>query len=76
MVRRLLKSGGGDPLLPGIAALFCTGAPLHAEEKREAWRRVTPNFRERYGTAETLAIAVLRPGDIAEGRTVSVSRTR
>jgi acyl-coenzyme A synthetase/AMP-(fatty) acid ligase len=66
VVRQLLKSGGGDPLFPGIAALFCTGAPLHAEEKREAWRRVTPSFHERYGTAETLAIAVLRPGDIAE----------
>jgi acyl-coenzyme A synthetase/AMP-(fatty) acid ligase len=65
VLRRLVKIHDGEPLLPGMA-LFCTGAPLFAEEKREAARRITANFHERYGTAETLAIAVLRPADIAE----------
>jgi acyl-coenzyme A synthetase/AMP-(fatty) acid ligase len=66
MVRQLLAADGTEPLLPGLTALFCTGAPLHAEEKRQAARRLTPNFCERYGTAETLAISVLRPDDFAE----------
>jgi acyl-coenzyme A synthetase/AMP-(fatty) acid ligase len=66
MVRQLLASGGHEPLLPGLMALFCTGALLHAEEKRRAARTLTPNFHERYGTAETLAISVLRPEDFAD----------
>ncbi|MGA2215456.1 MAG: class I adenylate-forming enzyme family protein, partial [Bryobacteraceae bacterium] len=66
MLRQLLGAAGAEPLLPGLAALFCAGAPLHAEEKRRAARTLTPNFRERYGTAETLAISVLRPEDFAD----------
>jgi acyl-coenzyme A synthetase/AMP-(fatty) acid ligase len=46
--------------------MFCSGAPLHAGEKRQAARMLTPNFHERYGTAETLAISVLRPEDFAD----------
>ena len=66
MVRQLLAAAGAGPLLPSLSALFCTGAPLHAEEKRRAVQRLTPNFRERYGTAETLAISVLRSEDFAD----------
>jgi acyl-coenzyme A synthetase/AMP-(fatty) acid ligase len=66
MVRQLLGASGTEPLLPGLTALFSIGAPLHAEEKREAARQLTPNFCERYGTAETLAISVLRPQDFAD----------
>lgn len=73
VVRQLLNSSERDARLPEAMALFCAGAPLHAEEKRAALRRLTPNFQERYGTAETLAIAVLRPGDIAE-RAASVGQ--
>jgi acyl-coenzyme A synthetase/AMP-(fatty) acid ligase len=65
MVRQLLASSGDGPLLPGLTALFCSGAPLYPEEKREAVRRLTAHFHERYGTAETLAISVLRPADFA-----------
>lgn len=65
MVRQLLAASGPDPKLPGLATLFCTGAPLHAEEKRQAASRLSPHFHERYGTAETLAISILRPGDFA-----------
>jgi long-chain acyl-CoA synthetase len=65
MVRQLLATDGREPLLPGLSKLFCGGAPLHAVEKREAVRKLTPNFHERYGTAETLLISLLRPEDFA-----------
>jgi acyl-coenzyme A synthetase/AMP-(fatty) acid ligase len=67
MIRKLLAEGDRDgPLLSGLAALFCAGAPLHAEEKGQALRRLTTRFHERYGTAETLVLSVLRPEDIAD----------
>jgi acyl-coenzyme A synthetase/AMP-(fatty) acid ligase len=66
MLRQLLAVSGSEPLLPEMAALFSTGAPLHADEKRQAVRKLTPNFRERYGTAETLAISILQPRDLAD----------
>jgi acyl-coenzyme A synthetase/AMP-(fatty) acid ligase len=65
-VRQLLATDGAEPLLPGLTKLFCTGAPLHPEEKRHAVKKLTPHFYERYGTAETLAISVLRPEDLTE----------
>jgi acyl-coenzyme A synthetase/AMP-(fatty) acid ligase len=66
MVRQLLAAGGAAPLLPDLTTLFSTGAPLHAEEKRQAARQLSPHFCERYGTAETLAISILRPDDVAD----------
>jgi acyl-coenzyme A synthetase/AMP-(fatty) acid ligase len=66
-VRQFLADPGNA--LTGLHALeklFCTGAPLHPEEKREALRKLTPRFHERYGTAETMAISILRPSDIAD----------
>jgi len=72
-VRQLLAASGEGLLLPRSTAFFCTGAPLHPEEKRQAARRLTPLFHERYGTAETLAISVLRPNDLAD-RSASVGQ--
>jgi len=68
MVRQLLPLTVDckQPLLRGLDALFCIGAPLHAREKLQAIRGLTPKFHERYGTAETLAISVLRPHDMVE----------
>ena len=66
MLRRLLSGSEGGSRIPAGMTLFCTGAPLHAEEKGEALRRLTPNFHERYGAAEILVVTVLRPADIAE----------
>jgi acyl-coenzyme A synthetase/AMP-(fatty) acid ligase len=63
MVRTLLAGSAADKLLPGLHMLFCTGAPLHAEEKHQALAKLNPNFCERYGTTETLAISLLRPAD-------------
>jgi len=65
-VRQLLAIAGETPLLPNLALLFSTGAPLFAEEKRQAARRLSRNFHERYGTAETMAISTLRPTDFAD----------
>jgi acyl-coenzyme A synthetase/AMP-(fatty) acid ligase len=59
--------------LRGLERLFCTGAPLHPAEKHEALRKLTPRFNERYGTAETLALSVLRAADMAD-RANSVGR--
>ncbi len=65
MVRQLLAVAQGEMLLPDLAALFCSGAPLYAAEKQAALRDLSPRFQERYGTSETLAIAVLRGEDFA-----------
>jgi acyl-coenzyme A synthetase/AMP-(fatty) acid ligase len=66
VVRQLLARVAAEPMLPQLEKLFCTGAPLHAEEKRAAVRRLSANFHERYGTAETLAISILKPDDFIE----------
>jgi acyl-coenzyme A synthetase/AMP-(fatty) acid ligase len=66
VIRQLLALPGDGPLLPGLSTLFSTGAPLHANEKRQAAVKLTPNFHERYGTAETMAISVLRPADFID----------
>jgi acyl-coenzyme A synthetase/AMP-(fatty) acid ligase len=66
MVRQFLAHPGGKPLLPGFGALFATGAPLHAEEKRQAAALLTPNFYDAYGTAEMGLLTLLRPQDLAE----------
>ncbi|MGH7124799.1 MAG: class I adenylate-forming enzyme family protein [Stellaceae bacterium] len=54
------------PLLPGLGALICAGAPTHPEEKRAALERLTPHFHEIFGTVGTGPITVLKPRDIAE----------
>jgi acyl-coenzyme A synthetase/AMP-(fatty) acid ligase len=66
VIRQLMAANGSQPLLPGLAVFFSTGAPMHAEEKRQAAKKLTSNFHERYGTAETLAISILRPEDFAD----------
>ncbi len=66
LVRQLLAAAGDEALLPRLAMFFSTGAPLQAEEKRRAARKLTPHFHERYGAAETLAISILRPADLDE----------
>ena len=58
-----LPSAAG-PLLPGLQALICAGAPTRPEEKRAALRRLTSGFHEIYGTVGTGPISVLGPRDI------------
>jgi acyl-CoA synthetase (AMP-forming)/AMP-acid ligase II len=65
ILRALLElPAGAGPLLPGLQALLCAGAPTHPEEKRAALRRLTPGFHEVYGTVGTGPISVLGPFDI------------
>jgi long-chain acyl-CoA synthetase len=66
VVRQLIAKVTTEPMLPQLSKLFCTGAPLYPEEKRAAVRKLSANFHERYGTAETLAISILKPGDFVE----------
>jgi long-chain acyl-CoA synthetase len=66
MVRQLLSVADAKPVLPNLALLFCSGAPLHADEKRDAARRLTPRFHEEYGAAEIGCLTVLRPSDLAQ----------
>ena len=61
----LTLPASGGPLLPGLQALICAGAPTHAEEKRAALQRVTRNLFEVYGTVGTGPITVLRPEEMA-----------
>jgi acyl-coenzyme A synthetase/AMP-(fatty) acid ligase len=60
------------PLFPNIDVLISGGAPLFADEKREALQ-LTPKFHEIYGTAATGPIASLRPEDMA-GRPTSIGK--
>jgi acyl-coenzyme A synthetase/AMP-(fatty) acid ligase len=66
MVRLLLQTRPQAMLLPELHRLFSTGAPLHADEKRLAARLLNPNFAERYGTAETLVLSLLKPEDFVD----------
>jgi len=72
-VRQLLAAGGQVPLFPKLARFFVTGAPLHANEKREAAQWLTPHFYEKYGSAEVSTMTILRPGDL-EDRADSVGQ--
>ena len=74
VVRQLLSIAEFDkPLFPYIGTLASVGAPLFADEKRQALRKLTPNFYEMYGAAAMGPMAALQPEDIAE-RPTSVGR--
>jgi acyl-CoA synthetase (AMP-forming)/AMP-acid ligase II len=64
-VRQLISIAAGPPLLPEMAAFLTGGAPLSADEKRQALRLLTPNFYEQFGTTEFGTLTVLRPTDFA-----------
>jgi acyl-CoA synthetase (AMP-forming)/AMP-acid ligase II len=65
VVRQLLASAAKPPLLPAMAAVFTTGAPLSPEEKLAASRTLTPNFYDAYGTTEIGLLSLLRPRHLA-----------
>jgi acyl-coenzyme A synthetase/AMP-(fatty) acid ligase len=74
VVRQLLSIAELDkPLFPYVDMLASVGAPLFADEKRQALRKLTPSFYEMYGAAAIGPMAALRPEDIAE-RPTSVGR--
>jgi len=67
MIRQLLRLAEGRGfLLPNMDALICASAPIHAEEKIEAARKLTPNFFDYYGATAIGMIALLRPSDLPE----------
>jgi acyl-coenzyme A synthetase/AMP-(fatty) acid ligase len=74
VVRQLLAiAEAGKPLFPDIDVLTSVGAPLFADEKGEALRKLTPRFHEMYGAAAIGPMAALRPEDIT-ARPTSVGR--
>ncbi len=74
VLRQLLPMADADrPLLGDIDVLISAGAPLFANEKREAVHKVTPRFCEMYGAAAIGPMAALRPEEIRE-RPTSVGR--
>ena len=74
VVRQLFSIAEPDqPLFPEFDVLICGGAPLFPDEKREALRKLTPNFHEMYGAAAIGPMSALRPQDLIE-RPTSVGR--
>ena len=67
------RTSENGPLLPSLKALFCTGATLGSDLKREVMTRITPNLFERYGTVATGVMTLARPEDI-RARPESVGR--
>jgi len=64
-MRQLLAAAESDQvLLPGLELLLSSGAPLFADEKRKAVRKLTPNFHEFYAASALGPISVLRPKDV------------
>jgi acyl-coenzyme A synthetase/AMP-(fatty) acid ligase len=74
VVRQLFALAEADkPLFPDLEVLICGGAPLFPDEKRDALRKLTPNFHEMYGAAAIGPMSALRPQDLIE-RPTSVGR--
>ena len=74
LTRQLLQlAKPGELLLPDLDALISTGAPLFADEKREAMNKITGHFYELYGATGIGIMSTLRPQDISE-RPDSVGR--
>ena len=71
-----LAAGTDAPLLPGLELLICAGAPMFADEKREALRKVTPNFHEVYGASAFGPISVCGPRIFRNGRIVRGAHSR
>jgi acyl-CoA synthetase (AMP-forming)/AMP-acid ligase II len=73
ILRQLLRIAPASGYLLPETTLYCGGAPLFAEEKLEALRKVTPHFFQAYGTAATDTICLLRP-DVLSHRPESVGQ--
>jgi acyl-coenzyme A synthetase/AMP-(fatty) acid ligase len=67
VVRQLLAiAADGRVLFPEAPVLVSGGAPIFADEKREAVRRLSANFHQQYGSAATGPMAILRPDEMTE----------
>ena len=74
VVRQLLPiAAEGKRLFPDLDVFVCSGAPLFADEKREALRSISAKFHEVYGNTAIGGLSVLRPEDIID-RPASVGR--
>jgi len=57
---------GAEPLLPGLMKLFCTGAPLHPEEKAARSAEAHLSFLRTLRHRRNLGHSVLRPEDLTD----------
>jgi len=74
VVRQLLPiAKERKPLFPDLDVFACSGAPLFADEKREALRSLSSKFHETYGNTAIATVSALRPEEIIE-RPTSVGR--
>jgi len=72
--RRLLaRPDDGKLLFPKLRILVSSGAVLHAHERAEIMRRISPNLLNMYASTESGGIAGLRPSDPPE-KQASVGR--
>ena len=63
--RKLLDLAPSDaPLFPKMRALFIGASPLFPDEKLEVAKKLSPNFREIYGSAACGFISTLPPSEI------------
>jgi acyl-coenzyme A synthetase/AMP-(fatty) acid ligase len=63
-IRQLLAAAGNEMLLPDLQLLLSAGAPLFADEKCQAVRKLTSKFHEVYAVSAVGQISVLRPQDV------------
>jgi acyl-CoA synthetase (AMP-forming)/AMP-acid ligase II len=68
LLRRLLPlaretAPEATPLLAGVRVLVSSGAALHADERDQVLRRLTPNLYDYYASTEGGGISVLAPAD-------------
>ena len=65
-IRQLLAAAANEtPLIPDLHLLLSAGAPLFADEKRNAVCKLTPNFHEVYAVTALGQISMLRPQDMS-----------
>jgi long-chain acyl-CoA synthetase len=74
ILRRLLAlAQGPEPLLPELSYLVCLGAPISADERRAAVRRLSRGFFDNYGASGSGPITFFGAQDI-EANAESVGR--
>ncbi len=65
LLRRLLElPEQPEPLFPGLRRICTGGAVMHAEEKLEVMRRLSPNYYEVYAATGGGLIACLTPDEV------------
>lgn len=81
-VSALLELAGEDgegPIFPGLSMLYCGGSGMSDEDKRRAYRRLTPGFLHCFSSSVSGTVSVLAGEDVltradTDGRVIKSSR--